>query len=333
MNEVLAKKYKGIYEYHKSQKPTSKTIVCVAGVSEGAFRWYDSLPILTQEFNVVLFNNPGVATAPDKITFTVNEQSEEYQHILDLLEIDSYYLIGHSMGGFISQRMTLNSPTKVNKLVLIGTSFGSFQSEVDIKSIMDTKNTLKNSIGNIKNHHKLVKMQDYSFTEEFQNENPEVIEKYLDEKLNKYKLGKRTLVSHFVCGGRFSSVGETHKILAPTLIIHGTKDRMVNVDGGRKLAKTIPNAQILEVKDAGHTPFVEDVSLMNTVVDFFLKDKQIGVVLTKDYIIDESLLKKDQIFREHSRSITYANFIKELFMVDEFEAKFDQYLDILKSVK
>ncbi|HAG52640.1 MAG TPA: hypothetical protein DCL21_02525 [Alphaproteobacteria bacterium] len=333
MNDVLDKKYKGIYEYYKAQKPTSKTLVCVAGVSEGAFRWYESLSILTQEFNVVLLNNPGVATAPDKITFTVDELAEEYQHILDLLEIDTYYLMGHSMGGFISQRMTINQPTKVNKLILIGTSFGSFQSEVDIKSIMDTKNTLKNSIDNIKNHHKLVKMQDYSFTEEFQNKHPEVIEKYLDEKLNKYKLGKRTLVSHFVCGGRFSSVGETHKILAPTLIIHGTEDRMVNIEGGRKLAKTIPNAQILEINGSGHTPFVEDVSLMNNVVKFFLDNGQIGTILTKDYIIDESLLMKDQMFRQHSRSITYANFIKELFMVDELESKFDQYLDILKGAK
>ena len=49
MNDVLDKKYKGIYEYYKAQKPTSKTLVCVAGVSEGAFRWYESLSILTQE--------------------------------------------------------------------------------------------------------------------------------------------------------------------------------------------------------------------------------------------------------------------------------------------
>ncbi|PPR10268.1 MAG: putative aminoacrylate hydrolase RutD [Proteobacteria bacterium] len=333
MNEVLKKKYKNIYQYHKAQKPTSKVLVCVAGVSEGAFRWYESLPILTKEFNVVLFNNPSVDGAPDKITFTVDEQAEEYQHILNLLDIDSYYLIGHSMGGFIAQRMSLNNPSKINKLVLIGTSFGSFQSEVDVKNIMDTKNTIKKGIKNIKNHEKLIRMQDYSFTEEFQNKHPEIIEKYLDEKLNKYKINKRALVSHFVCGGRFSSVGETQNIIAPTLVIHGTKDRMVNISGGVRLAKCIPNCRILAVEGAGHTPFVEDVNLMKDVVDFFINDKQVGVYLEKDYKLTEDMMFRDAMFRQHSRSITYANFIKELFMVDEFEVKFDQYLGILRGKK
>jgi pimeloyl-ACP methyl ester carboxylesterase len=330
MNEVLKNKYSKVYEYHKAKHPTSRVLVCVAGVSEGAFRWYESLPILTEEFNVVLFNNPAVDGAPDKITFTVEEQAEEYQHILNLLGIEEYYLMGHSMGGFISQRMVLNNPHKINKLVLIGTSFGSFQSEIDVKNIMDTKNTLKNSLDNFKSHHKLVRMQDYSFTEEFQNAHPDIIEKYLDEKTNKYKLAKRVLVSHFVCGGRFSSVGETHKITCPTLVIHGTKDRMVNVTGGERLAKTIPNSTLWKIEGAGHTPFIEDVNIMISVVNFLIYDRSFGDILDKDYTITPEMLEKDQNFRAHSRPITYSNFFKELFMMDDLEVKIDKYLDIIK---
>lgn len=333
MNEVLKTKYKNVYEYHKAQKSTRKTLVCVAGVSEGAFRWYQSLPILTQHFNVVLFNNPAIDGAKDKLTFTVEEQGEEYQHILNLLNIESYYLMGHSMGGFISQRMAINNPHKINKLVLIGTSFGSIQSELDIKSIMDTKNTIKKGVKSIKNQEKLVKMQDYSFTEEFQNNHPEIIEQYLYEKVEKYKLPKRALISHFVCGGRFSSVGETHLITAPTLIIHGEKDRMVSVEGGKKLAKIIPDAQFLQVDGAGHTPFIENVNIMNDITEFLVNDKKIGEFLEKDFTFTQEDLFKDKVFRQHSRSITYANFIKELFMVDEFEEKFNQYANILKGVK
>lgn len=330
MNEVLNVKYKNVYEYHKAQTATSRVLVCIAGVSEGAFRWYESLPYLTKHFNVVLFNNPGVANSPDKITFTVEEQAEEYQHILNLLEIDSYYLMGHSMGGFISQRMAINNPYKINKLVLIGTSFGSFQSEIDVKNIMDTKNTIKKGVENLKNHQKLMKMQDFTFTEEFQNKNPQIIEKYLDDKLNKYKINKRALISHFVAGGRHSSVGETHKITAPTLIIHGSEDRMVNISGGINLAKTIPNAQFLQITGAGHTPFIENVKIMSDITEFLLKDKLLGDILEKDFIISDDISLKDKLFRQHSRSITYANFIKELFMVDEFEEQFEKYMEVIK---
>lgn len=330
MNEVLNIKYKNVFEYHKAKTATSRVLVGIAGVSEGAFRWHESLPYLTEHFNVVLFNNPGVDGSADKITFTVEEQAEEYQHILNLMDIDSYYIMAHSMGGFIAQRMTINNPHKVNKLVLIGTSFGSFQSEIDIKNIMDTKNTIKKSVENIKNQQQLMKMQDFTFTEEFQNEHPEVIEKYLDEKLNKYKLNKRALVSHFVCGGRFSSVGELYKITAPTLVIHGTEDRMVNISGGINLAKTIPNARFWQINKAGHTPFVENVKMMSDIVEYLLKDKPIGDILEKDFIFTDDVMLKDKLFRQHSRSITYTNFIKELFMVDQVEAKFEEYFDALK---
>tara|TARA_Y100001960_G_C14778517_1_gene884918 strand:+ start:2823 stop:3839 length:1017 start_codon:yes stop_codon:yes gene_type:complete len=330
MNEVLNIKYKNVYEYHKAKNPTNRVLVCIAGVSEGAFRWYESLPILTQHFNVVLFNNPAVDNAPDKITFTVEDQAEEYQHILNLLNVDSYYLMGHSMGGFISQRMALNNPHKINKLVLIGTSFGSFQSEIDVKNIMDTKNTIKKGVENLKNQQKVMRMQDFTFPEAFQQKHPEVIEKYLDDKLNKHKLKKRALVSHFVAGGRHSSVGETHLITAPALIIHGTEDRMVNISGGVNLAKTMPNSQFWQIDGSGHTPFVENVNIMNDISEFFLKDKQLGDILEKDFIITEDVLLKDKLFRQHSRTITYANFIKELFMVDEFEEKFEEYMEVLK---
>lgn len=330
MNEVLNIKYKNVYEYHKAKNPTNRVLVCLAGVSEGAFRWYESLPILTEHFNVILFNNPAVDGAPDKITFTVEEIAEEFQHILNLLHIDSYYLLGHSMGGFTAQRMAINNPHKINKLVLIGTSFGSFQSEIDVKNIMDTKNTIKNSVKNLKNYKKLVKMQDFTFTEEFQNKHPEIIERYLEEKLGKYKLAKRALISHFVAGGRHSSVGETHLITAPTLVIHGTEDRMVNISGGINLAKTIPNSQFWQLNGSGHTPFIEDVNMMNEVTEFLLKDKQVGDILEKDFILSDDILLKDKLFRKHSRTITYANFIKELFMVEEFGEQFDKYIDILK---
>lgn len=326
MNEVLTTKYKNTFEYHKSKKPTSKVLVCVAGVSEGAFRWYESLPILTTEFNVVLFNNPSVGGEPSAITFTVDELAEKYQHILDLLEIDSYYLLGHSMGGFISQRMYLNNPTKINKLVLIGTSFGSIQFDIDIKKLMDTKNTFKSSIKNFKDDRRIIRMEDFTFTKDFQAKNPELIKRYLQEKMVTYKLAKKDLVSHFVCGGGFSSLGETHKIIAPTLVIHGTEDRMVDVSGGKLLAKTIPNARFLEKIGSGHTPFIEDVSMMNDVVEFLINDKQVGKILEKDYIITPEILERDKYFREHSKSIGYKNFLKELFMLEELGDKLEEYM-------
>jgi pimeloyl-ACP methyl ester carboxylesterase len=45
---------------------------------------------------------------------------------------------------------------------------------------------------------------------------------------------------------------EIRRIKVPTLVIHGTDDRMVGPSGGRATARAIPGAKLLKVKGMGH---------------------------------------------------------------------------------
>ena len=44
----------------------------------------------------------------------------------------------------------------------------------------------------------------------------------------------------------------------PTLVVHRTNDPVVNVEGGRQLANSIPNARLLELPGINHLPFLGD---------------------------------------------------------------------------
>jgi pimeloyl-ACP methyl ester carboxylesterase len=60
-------------------------------------------------------------------------------------------------------------------------------------------------------------------------------------------------------------------IQAPTLVVHRTDERIVNIEGGRQLAKLIPNARLLEIPGQDHLPFTgEDVHLIDDQVEEFL---------------------------------------------------------------
>jgi pimeloyl-ACP methyl ester carboxylesterase len=56
----------------------------------------------------------------------------------------------------------------------------------------------------------------------------------------------------------------------PTLVIHRTQDPVVNVEGGRQLAKNIPNARLVEVPGIDHLPYLGDDSdqLTDEVAEF-----------------------------------------------------------------
>ena len=59
-------------------------------------------------------------------------------------------------------------------------------------------------------------------------------------------------------------------VRVPTLVIHRTQDPVVNVEGGRQLAKSIPNARLLELPGINHLPYLgDDVDqIFNEVAEF-----------------------------------------------------------------
>ena len=42
------------------------------------------------------------------------------------------------------------------------------------------------------------------------------------------------------------------KLRVPTPVIHGKKDRLVRISGGRAVAKAVPGAQLVEIDGMGH---------------------------------------------------------------------------------
>ena len=59
----------------------------------------------------------------------------------------------------------------------------------------------------------------------------------------------RQLAAILASGDR---TAELHRITAPTLVIHGTADKLVAPSGGRATARAIPGARLLMIEGMGH---------------------------------------------------------------------------------
>jgi proline iminopeptidase len=74
----------------------------------------------------------------------------------------------------------------------------------------------------------------------------------------------------------FSSLGEwdwrssLRGFVAPTLIVHGTRDPLL-VEGAREWAATLPNSRLLLLEGIGHFPYLEAPELFFGPVDEFLR--------------------------------------------------------------
>ena len=59
----------------------------------------------------------------------------------------------------------------------------------------------------------------------------------------------RQLAAIVASGDRTSRL---RSISAPTVVVHGTKDRLVSPSGGRATAKAIPGARLVRIEGMGH---------------------------------------------------------------------------------
>jgi pimeloyl-ACP methyl ester carboxylesterase len=62
------------------------------------------------------------------------------------------------------------------------------------------------------------------------------------------------------------------EIKAPTLLVWGTKDRLVYLSSAERVHATIPNAHLVIIDGTGHLPYEEQPQQFNAAVVPFLRD-------------------------------------------------------------
>jgi proline iminopeptidase len=66
------------------------------------------------------------------------------------------------------------------------------------------------------------------------------------------------------------AVAQMANVTAPTLVVHGRKDRSAPYGGGRDWAAHLPNARLLSIAEGGHAPWVEAPEVVFAAVETFL---------------------------------------------------------------
>jgi len=76
---------------------------------------------LAQGGPVILFNNAGIASSGGEPADTVTGMAKHVIAFVDALGLTQIDLLGFSMGGFVAQKVTLERPRLVRRLILAGT--------------------------------------------------------------------------------------------------------------------------------------------------------------------------------------------------------------------
>lgn len=194
---------------------TGSPVLLLNGVSRSMGSWVHVRGALRDRM-VIMFDCPGIgASSAPGLPYTMSMLAGVAAKVLDAVGVQSADVVGYSHGGAVAQQFALTYPARVRRLVLVSTACG-------IGGIPGNGWAFARAISRRPGPHAPL----WAWT----------------------PLGLMWQITAYTT---WTSLPLLRSIHAPTLVIHGKKDRIVPVANARLLSTCIPNARMVTV-DAGH---------------------------------------------------------------------------------
>ncbi|MBI2238104.1 MAG: alpha/beta fold hydrolase [Actinobacteria bacterium] len=239
------------YEAHG--RPGAEPLVLLEGMGGDIPGWRRNIPHLAAELFAVAydFRGNGRSDAPDE-PVTMTTFVDDTVALLDELGLPSAHVYGQSFGGMVAQELALAHPGRVRSLVLACTHAGG-------EHVVRSEATVP-------------KERPYLalYSPRFAEEHPDHVAEDLrvgSENAQRPHAGRRQWEA--VQG--FDAYERLPEIRVPTLVLHGTEDRMVAPENARILAERIPGAELVWLEGAGHVYHSEQPERADDVVLDFVR--------------------------------------------------------------
>jgi len=261
-------------EYETFGNPSGRPLLLIIGLGGQLIFWDEALcrDLAGRGHYVIRFDNrdAGLSTKFDKAgvpniveilgkmmrgqkigaPYTLDDMADDAAGLLDALGIQRAHICGMSMGGMIAQTMAIRHPSRLLSLISIYSTTGNPelpQAKPEVMGLLiapppkEREAFSKHMVGLFK----AISGPGFPVDEEWTG-------KILGRSYERcfYPQGMmRQLVAILAHGNRKPALAS---VKVPTLVIHGTEDPLVPVEGGKDTAQAIPGAQLMLIEGMGH---------------------------------------------------------------------------------
>ena len=233
-------------------------LLLIQGLGYARWGWEPVVEPLARSFDVILFDNRGIgeSDAPPG-PYTITELAADALQVLDEAEVDRAHVLGTSLGGMVAQELAIDVPERVERLVLACTTPGGAQAfplPARTVELMTRGASLREFVENA-----LAPEPD-----------PEIVERILAHR-EATAQPLEAWSAQAAAGAAFDAFDRVDRIAAPTLVLHGTEDGVVDPRNSTLLAERIPGARVELFEGGGHLFFWEQPDRFVDVVTEFLQ--------------------------------------------------------------
>lgn len=220
-----------------------ETLLFLHGYTDSSFSFSRVLPLVPPVYRSVTFDQRGHGDSERPADgYAMGDFAADAAAVLDALGIERATVVGHSMGSLVAQRLALDHPRLVARLVLVGSAAKGRNENVlalraDVVPLSDPVPR--------------------AFARKFQLSamHAPVPETFVDEVVAaSCKLPAhlwRSVLDNILA---FDTAAELPRLRCPTLIVWGDQDSLFGREDQDSLLAAIPDARLVTYPETGHCP-------------------------------------------------------------------------------
>jgi pimeloyl-ACP methyl ester carboxylesterase len=254
--------------YIDTGNPTGPPVVLIHGYTDNARDWVPMLPYLSKRFRLILVDirGHGKSSKPE-CCYTRLDFAYDIKLLLDALSIRQADVVGHSLGSIIAQTFAEYWPERTDRVVLISSTGGrppgstapaQFDYATEIRKLKDPIDP------------------DSPFMIAWWDSptpvDPEFIRRQRrDSAAIPLAVWLAVLDEGLPTATAYADLQSTlPRLKAPTLLIWGSKDPIMEEPVRKTLEGALPGAQVKIFEGLGHNPFWENPPAVARVINAFL---------------------------------------------------------------
>jgi len=261
-------------EYETFGASSGRPLLLIIGLGGQMIQWDEDLckGLAKRGYYVIRFDNrdvgrstnfeaAGVPDIPETMgkilrgeevqpPYTLENMADDAVGLLDALGLQKAHICGMSMGGMIAQTIAIRHPSRVLSLISIYSTTGNRelpQAKPDILGFLmaPPPNKREAYVEHMLRVFKTIAGPRFGVDEAWTRK---IMAESFDRSYNPQGVA-RQLVAIMTQRDRRPALT---LLKVPTLVIHGTDDPLVPVEGGKDTAKSIPGARLMLIEGMGH---------------------------------------------------------------------------------
>jgi pimeloyl-ACP methyl ester carboxylesterase len=217
------------------------------------------------EFSTITYDLLGHGKTPNiKEKLTLKDFSQQLLDILDYTNIDKINLVGFSLGSLIALDFASSYQNKIEKLILIGTTYK--RSEQERSLVLDRYNQAKLN--------KPISKQALKrwFSDDYLKKNPKTYDLFMNILTKNPEDHKNFLKAYELFANHYDDFEAIKKIDRKTLVMTGSDDVGSTPAMSKELVKDLVNSTYIEIKNGKHLCSIECADDVNMNIKNFINN-------------------------------------------------------------